>query len=132
MKRQKSREIAMELLFSMELSKNSVEETIEMFIENYEMNLDTIDNIANLYENGITIIWAVGRTKAIQKFVEALSYKIGSKCDWSFTAGRAHIDVLKDDYNNAIKVIEDKEFLNQFIVPYSEESYDAETYFNII
>ena len=43
MKRQKSREIAMELLFSMELSKNSIEETIEMFIENYEMNLDTID-----------------------------------------------------------------------------------------
>lgn len=43
MKRQKSREIAMELLFSMELSKNSIEETMEMFIENYEMSLDTID-----------------------------------------------------------------------------------------
>ena len=31
MKRQKSREIAMELLFSMEISKNSYEETIENF-----------------------------------------------------------------------------------------------------
>lgn len=43
MKRQKSREKAMELLFSMELSKNSYEETIESFIEDYEMDLNTID-----------------------------------------------------------------------------------------
>ena len=43
MKRQKSREKAMELLFSMELSKNSYEETIENFIEDYEMDLNTID-----------------------------------------------------------------------------------------
>ncbi|MEN8075635.1 transcription antitermination factor NusB [Clostridioides difficile] len=43
MKRQKSREKAMELLFSMELSKNSYEETIETFIEDYEMDLNTID-----------------------------------------------------------------------------------------
>ena len=33
----------MELLFSMELSKNSYEETIENFIEDYEMDLNTID-----------------------------------------------------------------------------------------
>ena len=39
----KSREKAMELLFSMELSKNSYEETIENFIEDYEMDLNTID-----------------------------------------------------------------------------------------
>ena len=43
MKRQKSREKAMELLFSMELSKNSYEETIETFEEDYEMDLKTID-----------------------------------------------------------------------------------------
>lgn len=43
MKRQKSREKAMELLFSMEISKNSYEETIETFIEDYEMDLNTID-----------------------------------------------------------------------------------------
>ena len=41
--RQKSREKAMELLFSMEISKNSYEETIENFIEDYEMDLNTID-----------------------------------------------------------------------------------------
>lgn len=34
-----------------------------------------------LYRNGITIIWIEGRSKAIQKFVEVLSYKIDSKCD---------------------------------------------------
>ena len=43
MKRQKSREKAMELLFSMELSKITYEETIETFIEDYEMDLKTID-----------------------------------------------------------------------------------------
>ncbi|MBM6859784.1 transcription antitermination factor NusB [Clostridium saudiense] len=43
MKRQKSREIAMELLFGMALSKNSYEETIESFVEDYEMDLTTID-----------------------------------------------------------------------------------------
>ena len=43
MKRKRSRELAMELLFSMEISKNSYEQTIESFIENYEMDLKTID-----------------------------------------------------------------------------------------
>ena len=43
MKRQRSREIAMELLFSMEISKNSYEETIECFVDDYEMDLKTID-----------------------------------------------------------------------------------------
>ena len=33
----------MELLFSMEISKNSYEQTIKSFIENYEMDLKTID-----------------------------------------------------------------------------------------
>ena len=43
MNRKKSREKAMELLFSMEISKNSYEETIECFVEDYEMDLKTID-----------------------------------------------------------------------------------------
>ena len=43
MKRKRSREIAMELLFSMEISKNSYEQTIESFIEDYERDLKTID-----------------------------------------------------------------------------------------
>lgn len=43
MNRKRSREIAMELLFGMTLSKNSLEETIEIFIEDFEMSLKTID-----------------------------------------------------------------------------------------
>lgn len=85
-----------------------------------------------LYRNGITIRWAAGRTKAIQKFVEALSYKIGSKCDFSFTAGRAHIDVSMNSYEKALEVINNEEFMNQFIVPYSKETYDNETYFELL
>ncbi|MBE6053548.1 MAG: transcription antitermination factor NusB [Clostridium sartagoforme] len=43
MNRKRSREIAMELLFGMTLSKNTLEETIETFMEDYEMKLNTID-----------------------------------------------------------------------------------------
>ena len=82
-----------------------------------------------LYRNGKTILWVSGRSKAIQKFVEALSYKIDSKCDFSFTAGRAHIDVSKDAASKALDVINDEEFMKQFIVPYSSETYNNETYF---
>lgn len=61
MKRQKSREKAMELLFSMELSKNSYEETIENFIEDYEMDLNTIDveyikNVVKIVTNNVEAI----------------------------------------------------------------------------
>lgn len=61
MKRQKSREKAMKLLFSMELSKNSYEETLENFIEDYEMDLNTIDinyikNIIKLVTDNLEVI----------------------------------------------------------------------------
>lgn len=61
MKRQKSREKAMELLFSMELSKNSYEETIENFIEDYEMDLNTIDveyikNVVKIVNDNVEVI----------------------------------------------------------------------------
>nr|DAG94166.1 MAG TPA: hypothetical protein [Herelleviridae sp.] len=81
--------------------------------------------------HGVTLIIATGRAKAIQNFVEKLSYKINSKCDFAFTAGRAHIDVSKDALNKAIDAINDEEFMNQFIVPYSEETFDNETYFQV-
>ena len=92
----------------------------------------TDEEDTELYENGITILWMVGRTKAIQKFVEALSYKIGSKCDFSYTAGRAHIDVSVEGYEKAIEIINDEAFMEQFIVPYSKETYNNETYCDII
>ena len=95
--------------------------------------MDMIDKEDDeLYKNGITIMWMAGRTKAIQKFIEALSYKIGHKCDFSFFAGRAHIDVLKEGYEKAVEAVNDSEFMNQFIVPYSRETYDNETYCEII
>ncbi|MDB1940436.1 transcription antitermination factor NusB [Clostridium tertium] len=61
MNRKRSREIAMELLFGMTLSKNTLEETIEIFIEDYEMNLKTIDleyikGILAKVEENITVI----------------------------------------------------------------------------
>lgn len=61
MNRKKSREIAMELLFGMTLSKNTLEETIEYFIEDYEMKLETIDveyikNILEVVENNRDIL----------------------------------------------------------------------------
>lgn len=43
MNRKLSREKTMELLFSMTLSKESVEEVVETFIDNYESNLKEID-----------------------------------------------------------------------------------------
>ena len=91
---------------------------------------DKEDN--ELFKNGITIMWMAGRTKAIQKFIEALSYRIGYKCDFSFVAGREHIDVPKDGYEKAVEAVNDSEFMNQFIVPYSDETYDNETYCEII
>lgn len=82
------------------------------------------------YKNrGRVVLWALGRTKAIQKFVESLSYKIGHKCDWDFMGGHAHIDVLPEHIEDAVTALSDSNWLNSFIVPYSEESYKNETYF---
>ena len=43
MNRKKSREKAMELLFSITLSKDSVEEAMEVFVDNYEGNIKELD-----------------------------------------------------------------------------------------
>ena len=43
MSRKKSREKAMELLFSIALSKDSVEEAMEVFVDNYEDNIKELD-----------------------------------------------------------------------------------------
>ena len=43
MNRKKSREKAMELLFSLTLSKDSVEEAMEVFVDNYEENIKELD-----------------------------------------------------------------------------------------
>ena len=84
-----------------------------------------------LAKYGITILYVTGRSKAIQKFVEELSYKIGSKCDFGTFCGRSHIDVSPDYVDKALEAINEKCFMDKFIVPYSEESYNNETYFDI-
>lgn len=43
MNRKLSREKAMELLFGMTLSKDTIEEAIEAFVENYEENIKDVD-----------------------------------------------------------------------------------------
>lgn len=43
MNRKKSREKAMELLFSITLSKDSIEEAIEVFVDNYEEDIKELD-----------------------------------------------------------------------------------------
>ena len=43
MSRRKSREVAMELLYQMSINKDSIEDTIETFIDNTDYNLDEID-----------------------------------------------------------------------------------------
>lgn len=92
---------------------------------------DCEDN--DIFNNGKTFMWVAGRTISIQKFVRELSYKIGHKCDWAFTAGRAHIDVLEEGLSAALDVIHnDIDFVKKFIVPYSKESYSDGTYFEIL
>lgn len=91
---------------------------------------DTEDD--ELYNNGVTIIWVAGRSKAIQRFVEELSYKIGYKCDYAFTGGRAHVDVSLLGYSEALEIVKNIEFMKQFIVPYSKKTWDDETYLEIL
>lgn len=95
----------------------------------FEWNPEKED--ADLYNNGRTFMWAVGRSKSVQRFVEALSYKIKYKCDFAVTAGRFHIEVSHEGYGAAIAAVNDEEFMKQFIVPYSRETFDNETYFEI-
>lgn len=95
----------------------------------FEWNPDKEDD--DLYHNGKTFMWINGRSAAVQKFVEALSYKIKFKCDFSRLAGRCHVEVSHEGYNAAIAAVTDNEFMKQFIVPYSQETYMNGTYFEV-
>lgn len=84
-----------------------------------------------LYNNGKRVAIILGRSKAAQRFVEQLSNDIGHKCDFAVTAGRIHIDVMAPGVEAVREKLNDHEYMKQFIVPYSKESYDNETYFEI-
>jgi hypothetical protein len=85
-----------------------------------------------IYRYGVHLMWVCGRKEAIQKFVQALSQEVGKKCDFAFTSGRAHIDVYSDVYDKACEVISNSDFMSKFIVPFSHESWNDGTYFEVI
>lgn len=123
---QKRYDTAVENLIAFEKEHNIVNGKLVKFT--WDKDREDLD----ISKNGLTVMWVAGRSKAIQKFVEKLSYKIGFKCDFSYTAGRAHIDVSKEAYGKALEVVQDSDFMSQFLVSYSEESYNNETYFEIL
>ena len=96
----------------------------------FEWNPEKEDD--ELYRHGKTFMWIAGRSSAVQKFVEALSYKIKHKCDFSVIAGRFHVEVTQEGYQAAREAVTDLNFISQFIVPYSEQSYADKTYFEIL
>lgn len=86
MNRKRSREIAMELLFGMTLSKNTLEETIETFIEEYEMKLQTID-----------LEYIKGLLKVVEDNKEAIDNKIEvSLTNWKLDRiSKVNISILR-------------------------------------
>ena len=82
----------------------------------------------HLFKEGFIVLTAAGRSKAAQKVVEELSYEIDSKCDFRIVAGRILILVEKEKVDEACNLLYGS-WIKQFIVHYSEKSYDDETYF---
>lgn len=84
-----------------------------------------------LYKNGCTIMWVAGRTKSIQNFVEKLSYKIGHKCDFSFSAGRVIDDFGDMTFMYVLKCDDNYYFSRKVIIkPIDvQTSNDAKRYF---
>lgn len=83
-----------------------------------------------LFQNGQTIRIMIGRSSAAQKFVEALSEKVDSKCDFRVACGRIII-LCNSDEKVIAKVNEafdDKDFMSKYLVKYSPETYDNGTY----
>lgn len=83
-------------------------------------------------QNGITVLIASGSAKLIQNFVKALSYKIRAKCDWSFCGGKAHIEVLPEYVTSAKDLIENPEYMKQFIKEYPYNNDEDKDYFQIL
>lgn len=83
-----------------------------------------------LFKNGQTVRMMVRRSSAAQKFVEALSDRVDSKCDFRVICGRIMI-LCKPDEKVITKVNEafnDKDFMSKYLVKYSNETYESGTY----
>lgn len=86
-----------------------------------------------LFENGHTVRMMAGRSSAEQKFVEALSDRVDSKCDFRVACGRIII-LCKPDEKVITKVNEafnDKDFMSKYLVKYSDETYENGTYLEV-
>lgn len=84
----------------------------------------------DLFQNGQMIRTMVGRSSAAQKFVEALSERVDSKCGFRIACGRIII-LCNSDEKVIAKVNEafdDKDFMSKYLVKYSPETYDNGTY----
>lgn len=79
-----------------------------------------------IVKNGVTVCFVDGRSKAIQKFVEKASYRIGYKVDFSYMAGIAHIDVLPEGARLLRELIKNKSFMKNFLCDYDT---DPDNYF---
>lgn len=79
----------------------------------------------NIYENGCEVLTACGSNEdAAQRFVEALSEKIGAKCDFYQSFGSIEVMTLEEHVDDALAAISDHGWLSQFVVPFPEDPKD--------
>jgi hypothetical protein len=98
-----------------------------------EFTWDSEKEDSEIYQHGITFMWIDGTSKSIQNFIEVLSNTIGHKIDFSWTAGRAHIDVLSDGLEKACEYRDNEEFMAKFIKEYDDTNgADNSIYFRRI
>lgn len=71
---------------------------------------------SELYHHGLTLLWIAGDdVQEIQRFVEALSYRIGRKCDFACFIDKAHVDVYEDAWGDAVSVVQDAEWVEDML-----------------
>ena len=92
---------------------------------------DTEDK--EIYEKGVIILWVDGSKNEVQNFVEDLTFRINQKVDWAYMGGRAHIDVLPNKVNEALKYVNDRKYMENFIKEYEmDNEYFDGRYFEIL
>lgn len=88
-----------------------------------------------LFHHGVTVVWLDATAKAAQNFVERMSYKIGHKVDYSYTAGRAHVEVMPEGVDAFREAMDDVAFMDTFYVlsnAYLDAAGHSEFRFRII
>lgn len=88
---------------------------------------NTIDD--EIDEHGITFLYGVGASRAIQRFCEDLSNLIGYKCDWSYWAGRFRMKVLPEGLDAVRVALENEEWVRSYVVDFGDKGENSSTYF---